>query len=135
MKAKILIVGDDMYLRVFNYEPICAKNFIAAKSFFGTDTFDLVILDVMLPDVNGLDLCSFIRSTGADIPILFLTACDEEFHIVRGIDAGADDYVPNRSDFLNFFPVSAYFYAVRLQTPPISSMILPSTWQVFSFII
>lgn len=101
MKAKILIVEDDIYLREGleelltkeNYEPVCAKNCAEAKALFKKDTFDLIILDVMLPDGNGLDLCSFIRSTGADTPILFLTACDEEFQIVRGLDAGADDYV------------------------------------------
>lgn len=101
MKARILMVEDDIYLREGleelltkeNYEPICAKNCAEAKALFKGDTFDLIILDVMLPDGNGLDLCSFIRSTGADVPILFLTACDEEFQIVRGIDAGADDYV------------------------------------------
>ena len=101
MKARILMVEDDIYLREGleelltkeNYEPICAKNCAEAKALFKGDTFDLIILDVMLPDGNGLDLCSFIRSTGADVPILFLTACDEEFQIVRGLDAGADDYV------------------------------------------
>jgi DNA-binding response OmpR family regulator len=47
----------------------------------------------MLPDGNGVELCNFIRSTDTETPILFLTACDEEFQIVRGLDAGADDYV------------------------------------------
>lgn len=101
MKAKILIVEDDSYLREGleelltkeSYEPVCAKNCTEAKTLFKEDSFDLIILDVMLPDGNGLELCSFIRSTGADVPVLFLTACDEEFQIVRGLDAGADDYV------------------------------------------
>lgn len=101
MNAKILLVEDDLYLREGlhellikeNYEPVCAKSCAEAKQFFDTDNFDLVILDVMLPDGNGLDLCSRIRNTGSDVPILFLTACDEEFQIVRGLDAGADDYV------------------------------------------
>ncbi len=101
MKVKILIVEDDIYLREGlcelllkeDYEPVSAKNCAEAKTLFKEGTFDLIILDVMLPDGNGLDLCSFIRSTGADVPILFLTACDEEFQIVRGLDAGADDYV------------------------------------------
>ena len=101
MKTKILIVEDDMYLREGleelltkeGYEPACAKNCAEARTLFKEVAFDLVILDVMLPDGNGLDLCGFIRSTGTDVPILFLTACDEEFQIVRGLDAGADDYV------------------------------------------
>lgn len=101
MKAKILLVEDDVYLREGlcelllkeDYEPVSACNCKEGRRLFTEDSFDLVILDVMLPDGNGLDLCSFIRSTGADVPILFLTACDEEFQIVRGLDAGADDYV------------------------------------------
>ncbi len=101
MKAKILLVEDDVYLREGleelltkeGYEPISAKNCAEAKALFKEETFDLIILDVMLPDGSGLDLCSFIRSTGAAVPLLFLTACDEEFQIVRGLDAGADDYV------------------------------------------
>lgn len=101
MKAKILIVEDDIYLREGlcelllkeGYEPVSACNCKESRRLFTEDSFDLVILDVMLPDGSGLDLCSFIRSKGADVPMLFLTACDEEFQIVRGLDAGADDYV------------------------------------------
>ncbi len=101
MKAKILLVEDDIYLREGlcelltkeNYEPTCAQNCTEGKKLFSEHTFDLIILDVMLPDGSGLDLCTFIRSVSADTPILFLTACDEEFQIVRGLDAGADDYV------------------------------------------
>lgn len=101
MKTKILLAEDDLYLREGlcelllkeGYSPFCACNCAEGKKLFSEDRYDLVILDVMLPDGNGLDLCSYIRSTGADTPILFLTACDEEFQIVRGLDAGADDYV------------------------------------------
>ncbi len=101
MKDKILIVEDDMFLRegLFElltkekYESVCAKNCNEARAMLKDDVFDLVILDVMLPDGNGLELCAHIRCTGASVPILFLTACDEEFQIVRGLDAGADDYV------------------------------------------
>ena len=101
MRTKILLVEDDVYLReglgeLFSkegYEPICASSFAEGKRLFDKDTYDLAILDVMLNDGSGLDLCSYIREKGADLPILFLTACDEEFQIVRGLDAGADDYV------------------------------------------
>ena len=101
MSIKILLVEDDVYLRdglhelllKEGYEPVCAPSFAEGKRLFESGTYDLAILDVMLNDGNGLELCSYIREKGAELPILFLTACDEEFQIVRGLDAGADDYV------------------------------------------
>lgn len=101
MKSKILVVEDDIFLREGlcelltkeNYEPTCVCNCGECRKILENDSFDLIILDVMLPDGNGLDLCTHIRSSGDNTPILFLTACDEEFQIVRGLDAGADDYV------------------------------------------
>lgn len=54
--------------------------------------FDLLLLDVMLPDGNGLDYCRKLRST-SDIPVIFLTACDEETNIMMGLDIGGDDYI------------------------------------------
>ena len=56
-------------------------------------SFSLLILDVMLPDGSGFDLCQRLRAIGITTPILFLTACDDEIQIVRGLDSGADDYV------------------------------------------
>lgn len=47
----------------------------------------------MLPDGSGLDLCASLRASGVTSPILFLTACDDEINIVKGLDSGADDYV------------------------------------------
>lgn len=101
MNPNILLVEDDVYLREGlcellakeSYEVMCVCNYAEGKQIFSENDFDLVILDIMLPDGNGLDLCCFIRQSGSDVPILFLTACDEEFQIVRGLDAGADDYV------------------------------------------
>lgn len=101
MSAKIMLIEDDAYLR----EGLCellekegymvesACNCSEGRNIFNKSVFNLVILDVMLPDGNGLELCTEIRNQGNDVPILFLTACDEEFQIVRGLDAGADDYV------------------------------------------
>ncbi len=101
MAKRILLVEDDVFLRdgLFDvlsgegYSVTVAENFRKAKSFSDSEKFDIVILDVLLPDGNGLDLCTHIRSVGNDVPILFLTACDDEIQIVRGLDAGADDYV------------------------------------------
>lgn len=101
MSAKILLVEDDAFIsdglsEILTKEGYCltnTDNVSEAKSIIENNKFDLIILDVMLPDGNGFDLCSFIRISDSTVPILFLTACDDEFQIVRGLDAGADDYV------------------------------------------
>lgn len=55
--------------------------------------YDLLLLDVTLPDGTGFDVCSRVRSGGNQVPIIFLTASDEEIHIIRGLDSGGDDYI------------------------------------------
>ena len=100
MKTKILLVEDDIFLREGlsemltkeGYDVTLAENFAKANVKI-QENFDLAILDIMLPDGNGLELCQKIRESGKNLPILFLTACDDEIQIVRGLDAGADDYV------------------------------------------
>lgn len=101
MNANILLVEDDAFLREGLTQLLtdegcritAAENARTARAHLGTAAFDLVILDVRLPDGNGLDICREIRSAGKSMPVLFLTACDDENEIVAGLDAGADDYV------------------------------------------
>ena len=101
MSAKILLVEDDVFLRdgikealkKEGYSVFTAEDCKTAKAEFVKETPDLLILDVMLPDGNGFDLCTLFRSLNKNAPILFLTACDDEVQIVRGLDSGADDYV------------------------------------------
>jgi DNA-binding response OmpR family regulator len=57
------------------------------------DAFDAVVLDVMLPDGSGLDLLASLRAKGDRIPVLLLTALDEVSDRIKGLDAGADDYL------------------------------------------
>lgn len=57
------------------------------------DKYDLLILDVTLPDGTGFEVCEKVRKQGYRIPILFLTASDEEVNVIRGLDCGGDDYV------------------------------------------
>lgn len=100
MNIKILLVEDDIFLREGlsemltkeGYDVTVAENFITANKKI-REHFQLIILDIMLPDGNGLELCQEIRKADNNTPILFLTACDDEIQIVRGLDAGADDYV------------------------------------------
>lgn len=55
--------------------------------------YDLLILDVTLPDGTGFDICEWVRKRDTMMPIIFLTASDEEVNIIRGLDCGGDDYV------------------------------------------
>lgn len=65
----------------------------ALKDLSRADSYDLLILDVTLPDGTGFDVCERVRKQNQEIPILFLTASDEEVNIIRGLDSGGDDYM------------------------------------------
>lgn len=101
MKQRILLVEDDSFLREGltevlqgeGYEVISADNCMKARELMKFFSFNLIMFDVMLPDGNGLELCTELRAADNNVPVLFLTACDDEIQIVRGLDAGADDYV------------------------------------------
>ena len=97
---KILLVEDDTALREAleelllreGYAVVKAANVCAARQAMDSE-IDLVMLDVGLPDGDGISLCRAWRSAGVLTPILFLTAKDEELDVVRGLDAGGNDYV------------------------------------------
>ena len=59
----------------------------------GSRVFDLLILDVTLPDGTGFEVCEKVRELNTRIPIIFLTASDEEVNVIRGLDSGGDDYI------------------------------------------
>jgi DNA-binding response OmpR family regulator len=65
----------------------------------GTNDYDLIILDILLPRINGLDVCSRLRAEGLSVPILMLTARGGPDQRVEGLDAGADDYLPKPYHF------------------------------------
>ena len=97
---KILLVEDDTALRGALEELLCregydvikSSNVSSARSAMNSEV-DLVMLDVGLPDGDGVSLCRQWRDEGVQTPILFLTAKDEELDVVRGLDAGGNDYV------------------------------------------
>ena len=101
MNEKIFLLEDDAYLRDGlsemlsgqGYAVTATETILQAREIIVSGVFDLIILDVMLPDGSGLDLCASLRASGVTSPILFLTACDDEINIVKGLDSGADDYV------------------------------------------
>jgi DNA-binding response OmpR family regulator len=71
----------------------------AALERFSLNDYDLVILDVLLPGINGLEVCNRLRQDGASVPILMLTARGEPDQRVAGLDVGADDYLPKPYHF------------------------------------
>lgn len=97
---KIMLVEDDTALRGAleellcreGYEVIKASDARSAQSAMNSE-IDLALLDVGLPDGDGVSLCRQWRREGAQTPVLFLTAKDEELDVVRGLDAGGNDYV------------------------------------------
>ena len=97
---KILLVEDDTALRGALEELLCregydvikSSNVSSARSAMNSEV-DLIMLDVGLPDGDGVSLCRQWRDEGVQTPILFLTAKDEELDVVRGLDAGGNDYV------------------------------------------
>lgn len=87
-----LISGLTFALKKQEYEVTVARTNLEADALWADGKYDLVILDVSLPDGSGFDICKKIRRT-SKVPIMFLTAVDEETDIIMGLDIGADDYI------------------------------------------
>lgn len=85
-------IGLSYSLENEGYNVTLAKSVSDAMNVIDNKTFDLYILDLTLPDGNGYDVCKYIKSRG-DLPVIFLTAFDDEVNVVTGFDLGADDYI------------------------------------------
>ncbi len=100
MKDKILVVDDEreiadlvaFYLESENFDVITCYSAQAALEQIDAVQFDLAILDIMLPDTNGFEICKHIRESHT-YPVIMLTAKDEEIDKIRGLMLGADDYM------------------------------------------
>lgn len=98
--SRILLVEDDESLALGieftladeGYAVTRTSTVTESKRLFAAEQFDVILLDVNLPDGNGYEFCKWIR-TRSDLPILFLTALDDEVNIVLGLDLGGDDYI------------------------------------------
>lgn len=124
-KEKILIVDDDknicellrMYLEKEGYTVVMAHNGVDAVSKFGNENPDLILLDIMLPQLDGWQVCREIRKI-SEVPIIMLTAKDEVFDKVLGLELGADDYVTKPFDTKE---IVARIKAVLRRTQPVKS--------------
>ena len=101
LSNRILLVEDEPHiadpltltLNKEGLDPTRVGTISDAREAYKNNTFDLIILDVGLPDGNGFDFCKEIRGNGDNIPIIFLTSFSAEVDEVRGLSIGADDYV------------------------------------------
>ncbi|MDD4503750.1 MAG: response regulator transcription factor [Clostridiaceae bacterium] len=97
---KILLVEDDLSLieglkfslSKHDFDVTVARTVKGAKELFNQSEYKLIILDLMLPDGSGFDICKRVRQL-SDVPIIFLTASYEEVNIVMGLELGGDDYI------------------------------------------
>lgn len=100
-RPKILVAEDEAHLAeglllnldAEGYEPILAKTGRAAFERARKGGIDLILLDVMLPELSGFDVCAELRKAGSRVPILFLTAKGRAEDRVRGLELGGDDYL------------------------------------------
>jgi len=97
---KILIADDNVqitkiiseFVKMHGFEPVVAYDGMQALRFFHQDQFAVILLDVMMPYMDGFSLCREIRRT-SNVPIIMITARGEDFERVMGLDIGADDYI------------------------------------------
>ncbi len=97
-----LINGLSFALKKQGYEITVARTTLEADVLWKRGEYDLAVLDVSLPDGSGFDFCKKIRQT-SKVPIMFLTAADEETDIIMGLDIGGDDYITKPFTLAVFF--------------------------------
>lgn len=105
---KILIVEDEVKVATFikkglqtqNFEAEVAETGSEAKRFFDDGSFDLIILDIGLPDMSGLEFCEYVRQKNTKVPILMLTALGSVADKLSGFEVGTDDYMVKPFDFM-----------------------------------
>lgn len=106
--TRILLIEDEVSVASFikkgltenNYSVHWSNNGDSALQNLKQQTFDLIILDLMLPDMSGIEICRTIRTLNPSIPVLMLTALGTTTDKVNGLDSGADDYLVKPFDFI-----------------------------------
>jgi DNA-binding response OmpR family regulator len=101
MNKKILLAEDDSnlgtllrtYLAAKDYDTTLAMTGKSALNLFTSESFDLCILDIMMPEMDGLSLAKVIREIKPSVPIIFLTAKNQKEDVIEGFKSGADDYI------------------------------------------
>ena len=124
---KILVVEDDVRISMSLAEALSDQHYVVETAIDGamgrelicTFAYDLVILDIMLPKIDGITLCHQLRQMGYSMPILMLTARDTSLDKVSGLDSGADDYVIKPFDLKELLArIRALLRRGRASLPP-----------------
>ena len=107
MKEKILVVEDDRdiqeivseILKAEGYEVVTADNGLEGYQLFKERDPDLIILDVMMPKMDGYQMAKLVRQKNETVPIIMLTALEEEYDEIKGFEVGADDFISKPFSF------------------------------------
>ena len=89
---EIIVKGLKYLLEQEKFDIKIAKNIVEAKTMIKKQKFDLYLLDITLPDGDGYEICQYVKKQ-KDVPVIFLTAKDEELNVGQCLDMGADDYI------------------------------------------
>ena len=135
---KVLIVEDEkrmadligLYLRPHNYRSTKAYHADEALAYLNQESFDIVLLDIMMPDVSGWEVCEQIRAI-SDIPIIMVTARDQQEDIVKGLKLGADDYLVKPFDELEL--LARMEAILRRQAPKTTISVAGLVWDKNQF--
>lgn len=104
---RVLVVEDEQRIAKAIKKGLELERCVVDVAYNGTDgyelakesTYDVLVLDIMLPGMNGLQICSTLRKHAVQTPILFLTAKGQQYEKIEGLDSGADDYLTKPFDF------------------------------------
>ncbi|WP_421800158.1 response regulator transcription factor [Haliscomenobacter sp.] len=127
---KILLVDDEVSVVSFIRKGLVEEDYEVSVAFEGNSGlrmaleggFDLIILDIMLPDINGLEVCKAIRNNQIQTPILFLTALGASENVALGLDIGGDDYLVKPFKFIE---LNARIKALLRRTGPLEQLNQP----------
>jgi two-component system, OmpR family, copper resistance phosphate regulon response regulator CusR len=127
---KILLVDDEVSVVSFIRKGLVEEDYEVSVAFEGNSglrmalegSFDLIILDIMLPDINGLEVCKAIRGNQIQTPILFLTALGASENVALGLDLGGDDYLVKPFKFIE---LNARIKALLRRTGPLEQLNQP----------
>ena len=135
MEKRILVVEDEKNLRenlklnleLEDYEVVTAENGSDALKTIREQRFDLLVLDVMLPEIDGFEVCEKVRLEDQHVPILFLTAKDNAQDVVQGLKVGGDDYLTKP------FNLEEFLLRVKALVKRSAKTDLDEEMQVFAF--